>query len=47
MAASATGSLVFIDDVTADGSSRMNCEVCKGILSAQIQPTNWNKLANR
>lgn len=28
MATSATGSLVFIDDVTADKSSRMNSEAC-------------------
>lgn len=28
MATSATGSLVFIDDVTAGKSSRMNSEAC-------------------
>ncbi len=38
MAASGTGSLVFIDDVTADKSSRMNSEVFRAILSAHIQP---------
>ncbi len=38
MAASGTGSLVFIDDVTADKSSMMNSEVFRVILSAHIQP---------
>ena len=38
MAANGTGSLVFIDDVTADKSSRMNSEVFRAILSAHIQP---------
>ena len=38
MAANGTGSLVFIDDVTADKSSRMNSEVFWAILSAHIQP---------
>ncbi len=38
MAANGTGSLVFIDDVTADRYSRMNSEVFKAILSAHIQP---------
>ncbi len=38
MAASGTGSLVVIDDVTADKSSRMNSEVFRAILSAHIQP---------
>lgn len=37
MAASITGSLVFIDDATANRSSRMNCEVCRAVLSDQIQ----------
>ncbi|KAG2462898.1 TCB1 transposase, partial [Polypterus senegalus] len=37
MAASGTGTLVFIDDVTQDRSSRMNSEVFRDILSAQIQ----------
>ena len=39
MAANGTGSLVFIDDVTADKSSRMNSEVFRAILSAHIQPS--------
>ena len=30
--------MVFIDDVTADKSSRMNSEVFRAILSAHIQP---------
>ena len=36
MAASGTGSLLFTDDMTADRRSRMNCEVHRSILSAQI-----------
>ena len=35
--ANGTGSIVFIDDVTADKSSRMNSEVFRAILSAHIQ----------
>lgn len=35
MAASRTGSLFFIEDVTVERSSSMNSEVCR----AQIQPT--------
>uniref|UniRef100_A0A673YSH1 Tc1-like transposase DDE domain-containing protein n=1 Tax=Salmo trutta TaxID=8032 RepID=A0A673YSH1_SALTR len=46
MAANGTGSLVFIDDVTADKSSRMNSEVFRAILFAQIQP-NTSKLIGR
>lgn len=38
MAAHGTGSLVFIGDVTADKSSRMNSEVFKATLCAHIQP---------
>ncbi len=38
MASSGTGLLVFIDDVTEDRSSRMNSEVYREILSAQILP---------
>ncbi len=38
MASSGTGLLVFSDDVTEDRSSRMNSEVYRDILSAQIQP---------
>ena len=37
-AANGTGSLVFIDDMTAGRSSGMNSEVHRGLLSAQIQP---------
>ena len=48
MAANGTGSLVFIDDVTADKRSRMNCEVFRAILTAHIQPnffrTHWTAL---
>ncbi len=46
MAASGTGSLVFIDDVTTDKSSRMNSEVFRAILSAHIQP-NASELIGR
>ncbi len=46
MAASVPGSLVFIDDVTADKSSRMNSEVFRAILSAHIQP-NASELIGR
>lgn len=46
MAASGTGSLVFIDDVTADRSSRMNSEVHSSVLSAHVQP-NGAKLIGR
>ena len=38
VAANVIGSLVFIDDVSADISSRMNSEVYRAQLSAQIQP---------
>lgn len=37
MAASGNGSLVFIDDATADRSSRMNSELYRSLLSADIQ----------
>ena len=46
MAANGTGSLEFIDDVTADKSSRMNSEVFWAILSAHIQP-NASELIRR
>ncbi|CAJ0950023.1 unnamed protein product [Ranitomeya imitator] len=46
MAFNGTGSLVFIDDIRADKSSRMNSEVYRDILSAQIQP-NAAKLIGR
>ena len=36
MAVSGVGSLIFMDDVTHDGSSRMNSEVYKNILSANL-----------
>lgn len=36
--------LVFIDDVSADGSSRMSAEVYRAILSARIIETNVAKL---
>ncbi len=38
MTSSGTGLLVFSDDVTDERSSRMNSEVYRYILSAQIQP---------
>ena len=38
MGARGTGSLVTMDNVTADRSSRVNYEVCRALLSAQIQP---------
>lgn len=37
MASSGTGSLIFIDDVTHDGSSKMNSEVYRNILSANLK----------
>lgn len=40
IASNGTGSLVFIDDVTEDGSSHMNSEVYMNILSAHIQPNS-------
>uniref|UniRef100_A0A3P9K2C3 Transposase Tc1-like domain-containing protein n=1 Tax=Oryzias latipes TaxID=8090 RepID=A0A3P9K2C3_ORYLA len=46
MAASGTGTLVFIDDVTQDRSSPMNSEVFRDKLSAQIQ-VNAAKLIGR
>ena len=36
MAASQIGSLVFIDDVTADRSNRMTSEMHRGIVFAHI-----------
>lgn len=38
-AASGMGSLVFIDNETAKGSTRMNSEVHRAILSPEVQ---WN-----
>ena len=46
MAASGVGSLIFIDDVTHYGSSRMNSEVYKNILSANLR-RNESKLIGR
>ncbi|KAG2457144.1 TCB1 transposase, partial [Polypterus senegalus] len=46
MAASGTGTLDFINDVTQDRSSQMNSEVFRDILSAQIQ-LNAVKLIGR
>uniref|UniRef100_A0A3P9K0U6 Transposase Tc1-like domain-containing protein n=1 Tax=Oryzias latipes TaxID=8090 RepID=A0A3P9K0U6_ORYLA len=46
MAASGTGTLVFIDDVTQDRSSPMNSEVFRDILSVKIQ-VNAAKLIGR
>ncbi len=37
MASSGTGSLIFIDDVTHDGSSKMNSEVYRNILSDNLK----------
>ena len=37
MASSGTGSLIFIEDVTHDGSSKMNSEVYRNILSANLR----------
>ena len=37
MAAEDTGSLIFIDDITADGSSKIHSEVYRHIISAQGQ----------
>lgn len=46
MAASGTGSLVFIDDVTRDRSSIMNSEVYRDILSRHVRP-NATRLVGR
>ena len=37
MAASRVGSLIFIDNVTQDGSSGMNSEVYKNIMSVNLR----------
>lgn len=47
MASKGTGSLVFIDDITTDKSSRMNSQVCRNILSAQIQPNAAELIGRR
>lgn len=46
MAASGTGSLIFIDDVTNDGSSRMTSEVYRSILATNVQE-NATRLIGR
>lgn len=46
MAANGAGSPVFIDDMTADSSSRINYEVHWDILAAQIRP-NAPKLTTK
>ena len=46
MAASGVGSLIFIDDANQDGSSRINSEVYKNILSANLW-RNVSKLVGR
>ena len=46
-AATGTGSLVFTDDVTADSSSRMNSELYRNVLSAQIQPNASNLISQQ
>ena len=38
MVVNGSGPLVFIDDMTSDRCSRMNTEVYRPILSAQISP---------
>ena len=45
MAANGTVSLALMDDVTANKSSRVNSEVYRTVLSAQIQP-NASKLSS-
>lgn len=37
MAAKGMGTLAFIDDLTADGSNRINAEAYRNILCDQIQ----------
>ena len=47
MAASGTGSFIFIDDVTDDGSSRMNSEVYRNILSANLRRNAFKLIGRR
>ena len=47
IAANKTGSLVFIDDVTAEKSSRMNSALFHAILSAHIQPNASELIGQR
>ena len=49
LAASGVGSLMFIDDATPDGNSRMNSEVCKlqtfvCQFTEKCVQTNWEEL---
>lgn len=44
MAVNEIGSLVFIDYVTADKSSRMHSKVFQEIFPAHIKPNTWNLL---
>lgn len=46
MAANGTSLLVFIDDATANRSSRMNSDMCRAVLFVPIQP-NAAKLMER
>ncbi len=46
-ASSDSGLLVFSDDVTEDRSSRINSEVYRDILSAQIQSNAANLIGQR
>uniref|UniRef100_A0A3B1IQX0 Transposase Tc1-like domain-containing protein n=1 Tax=Astyanax mexicanus TaxID=7994 RepID=A0A3B1IQX0_ASTMX len=46
MAASGTGSIIFIDNVTDDGSSKINSEVYRQVLSANVR-RNATKLIGR
>ena len=45
MAASGVDSLIFIDDVTHNGGSRMNSEVYKNILSANLRRNVSKRIA--
>ena len=45
MTGEGTGSLIFIDDITADGRSKMNSEVYRHILSAHFMRMPQNSLA--
>lgn len=47
MAASGTVSVLFIDDVTADNSSKINSEVYRDLLSSHIQPNNRKLIGRR
>ena len=47
MVASGTGSLIFIDDVTNDGSSRMNSEIYRNVWSADVQENASNLTGRR